>query len=114
MVIFQQNEFFHGITLPTPQTLVPLESVIPDGPNAKVQVRDSLTRIFFKHEFLRILFFQIDFLRKCLDKDPDLRWTCDQLLQHTYFDNFHFKFPEAEMEEFEKIKSYRERSRVNF
>lgn len=53
------------------------------------------------------------FLKKCLDKDPNERWTCEQLLRHSYFDNFHFKMPDVETEEFEKLKKYRERSRVS-
>lgn len=56
---------------------------------------------------------QLDFLKKCLDKDPNERWTCEQLLRHSYFDNFHYKMPDVEMEEFEKLKKYRERSRVS-
>ena len=91
MAIFQQNEFFAGVTLPTPQSLIPLENALPEGPKTLVQ---------------------IDFLKKCLDKDPDLRWTCDQLLLHAYFENFHFKVPESEAEEFEKLRKYRDRSRV--
>ena len=55
---------------------------------------------------------QIDFLKKCLDKNPDDRWTCDQLLQHEYFKNFNFKMPEAEEGEFEKLKKLRNKSRV--
>ncbi|XP_033229165.1 cyclin-dependent kinase-like 4 isoform X1 [Belonocnema kinseyi] len=91
MVIFQQNEFFAGVTLPTPQSLTPLEIALPDRASNPVQ--------------------QIDFLKKCLNKDPDERWTCDQLLQHMYFENFHFKMPDVEKEEFEKLKKYRDRSR---
>lgn len=56
---------------------------------------------------------QLDFLKKCLGKDPNERWTCEQLLRHSYFDNFHFKMPDVETEEFEKLKKYRERSRVS-
>lgn len=58
-------------------------------------------------------FRQLDFLKKCLDKDPNERWTCELLLRHSYFDNFHFKMPDVETEEFEKLKKYRERSRVS-
>ncbi|XP_014471219.1 PREDICTED: cyclin-dependent kinase-like 4 isoform X1 [Dinoponera quadriceps] len=87
MAIFQQNEFFAGITLPTPQTLTLLQDALPHNP------------------------LQLDFLKKCLDKDPNERWTCEQLLRHSYFDNFHFKMPDVEVEEFEKLKKYRERSR---
>lgn len=39
MVIFQQNEFFAGITLPTPQTLTPLESALPHRGNVTLQVQ---------------------------------------------------------------------------
>ncbi|XP_031785487.1 cyclin-dependent kinase-like 1 isoform X3 [Nasonia vitripennis] len=91
MAIFQQNEFFAGISLPTPQTLTPLETVLPETSSSTLQM---------------------DFLKKCLDKEPDQRWTCDQLLQHVYFENFHFKMPEVETEEFEKLRNLRERSRV--
>ncbi|XP_011330210.1 cyclin-dependent kinase-like 4 isoform X2 [Ooceraea biroi] len=87
MAIFQQNEFFTGIILPTPQTLIPLEDTLPRGNSNPLQ---------------------LDFLKKCLDKDPNERWTCEQLLRHSYFDNFHFKIPEVETEE---LKKYRERSR---
>ncbi|KAL7306694.1 hypothetical protein TKK_0001366 [Trichogramma kaykai] len=90
MAIFQQNEFFAGITLPTPQTLTPLESLMPDTASSSIQ---------------------LDFMKKCLDKDPEERWTCDQLLQHVYFENFHFKMPETEADEYEKLRSVRERSR---
>ncbi|XP_012275939.1 cyclin-dependent kinase-like 1 isoform X3 [Orussus abietinus] len=96
MAIFQQNEFFAGVTLPTPQTLTPLETALPNRTNTPLQL---------------IFFTQLDFLQKCLDKDPQERWTCDQLLQHDYFENFHFKMPEVEYEEFEKLRKYRDRSR---
>ena len=38
MAIFQHNEFFAGITLPTPQTLTPLESLMPDTAGSTTQV----------------------------------------------------------------------------
>lgn len=38
MAIFQQNEFFTGITLPTPQTLTPLEDALPRGNGNTLQV----------------------------------------------------------------------------
>lgn len=69
--------------------------------------------LFKYHIDCLFLSLKIDFLKKCLDKDPNHRWTCDQLLQHAYFENFNFQMPEGEMEEFEKLqKKYRERSRV--
>ena len=66
--IFNQNEFFRGISLPVPPTLETLESKMPP----------------------RILQnpFAIDFLKKCLDKDPSKRWSCDRLVQHPFFEDF--------------------------
>jgi serine/threonine protein kinase len=52
-------------------------------------------------------------LQKCVDKDPARRWSCEQLLRHPYFDNFHFKIPDSELEEFEKLRKLRDRSRVS-
>lgn len=48
----------------------------------------------------------------CLEKDPLRRWTCDQLLRHPFFDNFSFKYPEGDLYEFEKLKTFREKSKV--
>ena len=44
------------------------------------------------------------FWQKCLEKDPAKRHTCQQLLQHSYFDGFNFKLPQAEVDEFERMK----------
>lgn len=52
----------------------------------------------------------LDFLEKCLDKDPGKRWTCEQLLRHQYFENFSFKTEENEIQPFEKIA--RDRTKV--
>lgn len=38
IAIFQQNEFFAGITLPSPQKLVPFKDVFPDRPSTLLQV----------------------------------------------------------------------------
>lgn len=38
----------------------------------------------------------LDFLEKCLDKDPGKRWTCEQLLRHAYFENFSFKIDDGD------------------
>ncbi|GIY17127.1 cyclin-dependent kinase-like 1 [Caerostris darwini] len=31
---------------------------------------------------------ELDFLKKCMDKDPEKRYTCEQLFHHRYFDGF--------------------------
>ncbi|CAH2013621.1 unnamed protein product [Acanthoscelides obtectus] len=61
---FRDNSFFRGVTLPKPARITPLEQRLPeDCPPAA-----------------------LDFLKKCLDKDPAKRWTCEELLSHKYFD----------------------------
>lgn len=46
----------------------------------------------------------LDFLYKCLDRDPSKRWTCEQLMFHAYFNGFVFRLPSSDLEEFEKIR----------
>ncbi|XP_046660050.1 LOW QUALITY PROTEIN: cyclin-dependent kinase-like 1 [Homalodisca vitripennis] len=91
MLIFKSNEFFAGITLPQPDSLEPLHEKLPKHALGDPNI--------------------LDFLHKCLDKEPSKRWTCEQLLTHPYFNNFHFKLPDQELEEFEKLRKHRDRSR---
>ena len=81
MQIFRQNEFFAGVTLPMPDVREPLESKM---------VKTSRETL--------------DFLYKCLDRDPAKRWTCDQLMRHQYFNGFTYRLPPSELEEFEKLR----------
>ncbi|KAK7083901.1 Cyclin-dependent kinase-like 1 [Halocaridina rubra] len=81
MQIFKNNEFFRGMSIPEPDTMETLDAKMPKN------IPDCL-----------------DFLKKCLDKDPSVRWTCEQLLQHEYFSGYSYKLPEHELEEFEKIR----------
>ncbi|KAM3717956.1 Cyclin-dependent kinase-like [Dirofilaria immitis] len=37
----------------------------------------------------------IDFLYKCLDINPEKRWTCSELLQHDYFNGYVFHIPSS-------------------
>ncbi|CAH1392907.1 unnamed protein product [Nezara viridula] len=93
MHIFRTNDFFTGITLPQPDVIEPLESKLPK------QVQNDANLI--------------DFLKKCLDKEPSKRWNAEELLRHRYFDHYHFKIPEPEMEEFEKLKKQRDQKSRN-
>ncbi|XP_046642037.1 cyclin-dependent kinase-like 4 isoform X2 [Daphnia pulicaria] len=89
MKVFKNNEFFAGLSIPEPDVRESIESKMP---------RD----------------FSIDgmdFLKKCLDRDPSKRYTCDQLLRHPYFANFNFRLPESELEEYERLRRLRSRSR---
>jgi cyclin-dependent kinase-like len=42
-------------------------------------------------------FQMIDFLKKCLDKDPAKRWTCERLLTHSFFSDYAAQEKEMEM-----------------
>lgn len=90
MLAFKNNDFFHGVTLPVPQEMRPLEVKLP-----------MCNQV------------QLDFLKKCLDKDPGKRWTCDQLLTHEYFENFNFKVDETDVQNFEKLTRDRSRNSNN-
>lgn len=35
-------------------------------------------------------------MQKCLEKDPEKRWTAVELLNHDYFKNFSFQLPPDE------------------
>ncbi|XP_075983171.1 cyclin-dependent kinase-like 4 isoform X2 [Anticarsia gemmatalis] len=84
MTIFSQNTFFQGMALPEPTMLEPLDKKIPQR--------------YASNELV------LDFLNKCLDKDPMMRWTCEQLLRHPIFENFLFTVPHSDHEEYEKAR----------
>ncbi|XP_021707948.1 cyclin-dependent kinase-like 4 isoform X2 [Aedes aegypti] len=76
LAIFNQNEFFKGITLPVPPTLEPLETKMPQRTLSNPMM--------------------MDFLKKCLDKDPAKRWSCERLVTHPYFEDYVSKQKEIE------------------
>ena len=63
-----------------------------------INLRLKLSKIFCHTNFIEVVF------QKCLDKDPVKRWSCDQLLSHPFFKNFTFKFPEHELNEFDRLR----------
>lgn len=73
--IFRSNDFFAGVMIPETEVTDPLINKIP-------RHIDDLG---------------IDFLKKCLDIDPNRRYTCEQLLRHPYFLNV--KIPEIELDD---------------
>ncbi len=86
MHVFKSNDFFAGVTIPEPEVNDPLENKIPKN----------------------IEELGMDFLRKCLDKDPQKRPNCEQLLRHQYFNNV--KVPELESDD--NQNKFRQRSKV--
>ncbi|RWS11292.1 cyclin-dependent kinase-like 1 [Dinothrombium tinctorium] len=83
--IFKSNDFFSGVAIPELQATEGLINKIPK------HIEES----------------GVDFLKKCLDKDPQKRPASEQLLRHPYFNNV--KIPELEVEE-AQLK-YRQRSK---
>ncbi|XP_055923818.1 cyclin-dependent kinase-like 1 isoform X1 [Eupeodes corollae] len=91
--IFGQNEYFKGITLPVPPTLEPLEDKMPSK-----ALHNPLT---------------IDFLRKCIDKDPAKRWSCEKLIKHSYFDDYIAKQREMEASSSLQDSRHRDKSKTS-
>ncbi|AEE28083.1 mitogen-activated protein kinase kinase kinase 13 [Arabidopsis thaliana] len=58
---------------------------------------DSLSRISFSDELpvfpSKLSEIGRDFLEKCLKRDPNQRWSCDQLLQHPFLSQCHNSSP---------------------
>ncbi|XP_076044863.1 cyclin-dependent kinase-like 4 isoform X2 [Oratosquilla oratoria] len=79
MQVFRNNEFFRGLTIPEPDIRESLEAKMPKNIQPEC----------------------LDFIKKCLDHDPNKRWTCEQLLKHDYFKGYNFKLPDHEVEEYD-------------
>ena len=49
-------------------------------------------------------------MQKCLDKDPAKRWSCEQLLQHPFFERFSFKKPDyGDLERIARVSTFGKR-----
>lgn len=86
--IFRSNDFFAGVAIPETEITDPLVNKIPR------HIEDT----------------GFDFLKRCLDKDPSRRSSCDQLMRHPYFANV--KIPEIEPED--NSSKLKRRSKVNY
>ncbi|XP_040569266.1 cyclin-dependent kinase-like 4 isoform X2 [Lepeophtheirus salmonis] len=64
MQIFKENEFFFGMSIQDPGVVESLDK--------------KLSKELVGSE-------GIDFMKKCLDKDPDKRYSCENLLYHSFF-----------------------------
>lgn len=62
--VFSMNQYFSGVKIPDPEDMEPLELKFPN-----------------------ISYPALGLLKGCLHMDPGERLTCEQLLQHPYFDS---------------------------
>ncbi|GAB0191192.1 cyclin-dependent kinase-like 1 [Grus japonensis] len=62
--VFSTNQFFSGVRIPDPESMEPLEMKFPS-----------------------ISYSALALMKSCLRMDPAERQTCEQLLQHPYFDS---------------------------
>lgn len=62
--VFSMNQYFSGVKIPDPEDMETLELKFPN-----------------------ISYSALGFLKGCLHMDPAERLTCEQLLQHPYFDS---------------------------
>ncbi|NXR08797.1 CDKL1 protein, partial [Semnornis frantzii] len=62
--VFSTNHFFSGVQIPDPESMEPLEVKFPN-----------------------ISYSALALMKGCLRMDPAERQTCEQLLQHPYFDS---------------------------
>ncbi|KAK2539039.1 hypothetical protein Q9233_001956 [Columba guinea] len=62
--VFSTNQFFSGVRIPDPESMEPLEMKFPS-----------------------ISYSALALMKGCLRMDPAERQTCEQLLQHPYFDS---------------------------
>ncbi|KAI6177908.1 Kinase domain protein [Aphelenchoides fujianensis] len=71
--VFRSNPYFRGLSIPEPEERVDLTQKLPHS--------DPIV---------------IDFLLKCFDPNPALRFTCAELLQHEYFNGYQPQWPPEE------------------
>ncbi|NXY50730.1 CDKL1 protein, partial [Ceuthmochares aereus] len=62
--VFSTNQFFSGVRVPDPEIMEPLEVKFPN-----------------------VSYSALALMKGCLHMDPAERQTCEQLLQHPYFDS---------------------------
>ena len=98
MQIFKSNQFFYGLTIPEPESMEPLPHKLPRGDAQTIDfLQVSIQNIpnspkhlwHFKNtsKYDKVIF------QKCLDTNPEKRWSASELLNHNYFQGFTFRVP---------------------
>ncbi|KAI1895266.1 hypothetical protein AGOR_G00104530 [Albula goreensis] len=84
--VFSNNHFFSGVSIPEPQEMEPLEQRYPN-----------------------LSYQALGLMKGCLRMDPSERLTCEQLLEHPYFDS---QREESESAAREQDRATKRRSRL--
>ncbi|KAI6185350.1 Protein kinase domain-containing protein [Aphelenchoides besseyi] len=79
---FRSNPYFRGLSIPEPEERIDLTQKLPNS--------DPLV---------------IDFLLKCFDPDPQLRYSCVELLEHEYFNGFQYQPPDEPNYNLKKVST---------
>lgn len=87
--------------IPEPDVIEPLEQKFPYVSEPSLDFMKVKTKMF-KRKMKNVHFDWIVFFQSCLIMDPDKRLTCNQLLQHSFFEGFANEF---EREKKELLKS---------
>lgn len=96
MQIFKSNQFFYGLSIPEPDMLEPLPQKLPNADAATIdflQVRGGWADAETDRRRDAGGAFTFFPLQKCLDTNPDKRWSATELLNHNYFQGFSFRVP---------------------
>ncbi|KAJ6654009.1 hypothetical protein lerEdw1_007518 [Lerista edwardsae] len=78
--VFSTNQFFSGVRIPDPESMEPLEMKFPTISYSALGLMKGAVSV---RPDLSVLFQT----QGCLHMDPAERLTCEQLLQHSYFDS---------------------------
>ncbi|KAM3870769.1 cyclin-dependent kinase-like 1 isoform 1-T1 [Diretmus argenteus] len=93
--VFSNNQFFSGVSIPEPQEMVgrknnPQCNFVPSASNR----RSGYGRYLFEpleEKYPNLSHQALSLMKGCLRMDPAERLTCEQLLEHSYFDSLREK-----------------------
>ena len=90
MQVFSSNAFFKGMTIPKPDRTEPLEEKLPTASHLAMAFLHVRLRSYILPPRYSPTCYVIDshHTQGCFHMDPNERLTCDELLQHPYFDRY--------------------------
>ncbi|XP_047466220.1 cyclin-dependent kinase-like 1 isoform X1 [Mugil cephalus] len=91
--VFSNNQFFCGVSIPEPQEMVRqhLECQFKSGKRLMKSLRFRFLQEPLEQKYPNLSHQALSLMKGCLRMDPSERLTCEQLLQHPYFDSLREK-----------------------